>query len=87
MHGLPVFDTVRALDRLVFTYSRAGLGAHYIPHMHALFAVLFGLCVVTLILTIVRDPGTIVIPTKDELKPVGGIIVLEQSFRRQDQFL
>jgi hypothetical protein len=65
---------------LVFIYSRNGLGVHYNPYLHALLALLFGLCVVALVLTIVCDPGIIVASTKDELKPVSGIVALVQRF-------
>src|SRR6266702_4214351 len=73
------------LCSLIFIYSRAGLGAHYSPYVHGLFVLLFCLCVFAPVLTIPCDPGTIVTPTRDELKLVGGIIALEQRFRRRDK--
>ena len=61
----------------VFIYAR-GLGTHYNPYAHALFALLFGLCLVALVLTTICDPGIVAAPTKDELKPVGGIFAIKQ---------
>ncbi|KAI9448985.1 ankyrin repeat-containing domain protein [Lactarius psammicola] len=58
--------------------TRLQYGAHNDPYVHALFALLFGLCVVALVLTIVCDPGTIVTPTKDELK-----LIVEDLIRRK----
>ncbi|KAH8977934.1 ankyrin repeat-containing domain protein [Lactarius hatsudake] len=50
-------------------FDMAGLGAHYNPYLHALFGLLFGLCMAAFVLTKLCDPGTIDIPTEDELKP------------------
>ncbi|KAH9034193.1 ankyrin repeat-containing domain protein [Lactarius pseudohatsudake] len=50
--------------------TRLRYGAHHNPYLHALFGLLFGLCVVALVFTTICDPGTIDIPTKDELKPI-----------------
>lgn len=58
--------------------TRLRYGAHYNPYLHALFVLLFGLCVVALVLTIVCDPEIIVAPTKDELKPI-----IEDLIRRK----
>jgi len=55
----------------MLTNLRAGIGVHRNPYMHALFVLLCGICVLALVLTIICDPGTIVTPTSDELKPVG----------------
>ncbi|KAF8266030.1 hypothetical protein EI94DRAFT_1734101 [Lactarius quietus] len=41
--------------------TRLRHAAHFNPYTHALLALLFGLCVVALVLTIVCDPGTIII--------------------------
>ncbi|KAI9435754.1 ankyrin repeat-containing domain protein [Lactarius indigo] len=58
--------------------TRLRYGARYNLYAHALFGLFFCLCVVALVLTIVCDPGTIVIPTKDELKPI-----IEDLIRRR----
>ncbi|KAH8988351.1 ankyrin repeat-containing domain protein [Lactarius akahatsu] len=50
--------------------TRLRYGAHHNPYLHALFGLLFGLCVVALVFTTICDPGTIDILTKDELKPI-----------------
>ncbi|KAH9034541.1 ankyrin repeat-containing domain protein [Lactarius hengduanensis] len=58
--------------------TRLRYGAHHNPYLHALFGLLFGLCVVALVFTTICDPGTIDIPTKDELKPI-----IEDLIRRK----
>ena len=68
------------------SFTQRGLGAHHSPYAHAFFALLFGLCLVALVLTTFCDPGIIVAPTKDELKPVGRIFAFERRIRL-DKFL
>jgi len=81
VYSSPYFLGIIFGSGLWITYAwvtRLRYGAHFNPHIHASFALLFGICVVTLVLTIVCDPGTIVTPTKDELKQI-----IEDLIRRK----
>ncbi|KAH9175790.1 ankyrin repeat-containing domain protein, partial [Lactarius sanguifluus] len=69
IYSSPYFLGIIFGSGLWITYAwatRLRYGAHYNPYLHALFGLLFGLCMAALVLTIVCNPGTIDIPTKDD---------------------